>query len=289
MSARRRALLLALLAPLLAIGPAACGDRGPATPSRATAGEAPPGRAPEAGDADPEPHDPRLDEALRRLAGGDYQGARDLAQAVAAERPGSARAAFLIALAYHKQKNYGAALPGFDRALALGPTFEPFAPVHYFRAWCLYNLGRRADAHAAFERHLELDPDEGDSHFGLGLIATDEGRFGDAERELHAALASAEARIRAGDQGRRSDAAKAHARLADLALLRRDADRAAALAEARRELEAAVELHPPHYTTWYKLHQVLIELGEEELALEALRQHDAWKARVRPGSEGLGG
>jgi tetratricopeptide (TPR) repeat protein len=240
-----------------------------------------------------EPPDPQLDDALRRLAAGDLAAAHDLARAVATERPGSARAAFLVALALHKQKNYGAALPEFDRAISLGPTFEPFAPVRYFRAWCLYNLGRLAEARAEFEAHLALVPDEGDSRFGLGLIATDEGRLGDAERELTAALADAERRVRAGDGGRRADAAKAHARLADVILIRaHDArddrnERADLLARARAELEAGVALYPQHYTTWYKLHQVLTELGEDDLAARALQQHDAWKARVRPGSEGL--
>ena len=237
---------------------------------------------------EPELPDPRLDDALRAIAAGDFEGASALAERVAAERPSSARAAFVTALALHKQKNYGAAIPRFDRALELGPTFEPFAPVHYFRGWCLYNLGRLAEARAAFETHLALVPDDGDSRFALGLIASDEGRLADAREGLTAALRDAEARIARGQNDRRADAAKARARLADLELMRDDVPRVEALAAARAQLEAALETYPPHYTTWYKLHQVLTEQGEDELAAIALRNHDDWKARVRPGSEGLG-
>jgi tetratricopeptide (TPR) repeat protein len=263
----------------LACAVAACGSgEAPAPPAEPAPAAAQPAAAPA-----PEPLDPRLDDALRRVAKGDFEGARALAGAVLAERPSSARAAFLVGLAHHKQKNYGAAEPFFDRALALGPTFEPFAPVTYFRAWCRYYLGDLAGARADFEAHLALVPDDADSRFGLGVIALDEGRLDDAERELGRALERSSALLGAGDDSRRADAAKAHARLADVRWLRDDAE------GARRELEAAVELYPAHYAAWYKLHQVRLRLGDEQGAAEALRQHDLWKARVRPGSEGLGG
>lgn len=257
---------------------AACGS---GEPPRAQ--DPPPQAAAPPAQPAPEPPEPRLDDALQRIAKGDFEGARGLAGAVLAERPGSARAAFLVALAHHKQKNYGAAAPYFDRALSLGPTFEPYAPVTYFRGWCRYYLGDLPGARADFEAHLELVPDEADSRFGLGVIALDEGRLDDAERELGLALELSSERLRSGDGSRRPDAAKAHARLADVHLLRGDA------AGARRELEAALELYPAHYAAWYKLHQVLLRLGDEQGAAEALRQHDLWKERVRPGSGGLGG
>ena len=131
--------------------------------------------------------DPRLDDALRGVMRGDFDGARRLATLAAEQQPGSARAAFVVALTYHKQKNYGAAEPHFARALELGPTFEPFAPVHYFHAWCLYYLGRLPEAREAFETHLSLVPDEADSFFGLGVIALDEGQLPEAERQLEEA------------------------------------------------------------------------------------------------------
>jgi tetratricopeptide (TPR) repeat protein len=255
---------------------AACGPE-PADPPDAAAAAEKPAAAP-----GPEPGEPRLDEALRRVAAGDFDAARALAGAVLEERPASARAAFLVGLAHHKQKNYGAAEPFFDRALALGPTFEPFAPVFYFRAWCRYYRGDPAGARADFEAHLRLAPDEADSWFGLGLIALDEGRLDDAERDLGRALRMGAERLEAGDEGRRPDVPKAHARLADVRLQRDDLD------GARRELEAAVALYPAHYAAWYKLHQVWLRLGEDERAAEALRQHDLWRERVRPGSGGLG-
>jgi hypothetical protein len=44
---------------------------------------------------------------------------------------------------------------------------------------------------------------------------------------------------------------------------------------------------PAHYTAWFKLHQVLLQLGESDLARQALEQHDLWKERLRPGAEDL--
>lgn len=268
------------LAAASACGPEPSAPALPDSPSEPSATPAAPAAAPA---PVMEPADPRLDEALRRIAAGDFEGARALCSAVTEERPTSARAAFLLGLAHHKQKNYGAALPCFDRALELGPTFEPFAPVTYFRAWCRYYMGDSAGARADFEAHLRLVPDDADSCFGLGVIALDEGRLDDADRELRQALQLSTERFERGDESRRADVAKAHARLADVHLLRDDPE------AARRELEAAVELYPAHYAAWYKLHQVLLRLGEDEAAAEALRQHDLWKERVRPGSGGLGG
>jgi tetratricopeptide (TPR) repeat protein len=283
----------AALRPVRAFFPAAvlafasgCGRDAGAPPGAEPHAEAPaavPGAPAPAAAPPREPADPRLDDALRRIAGGDFEGARALAGTVLEERPDSARAVFLVGLAHHKQKNYGAAAPCFDRALELGPTFEPFAPVTYFRAWCRYNLGDAAGARADFEAHLRLVPDEADSYFGLGVVALDEGRLADAERELRRSLQLSTERVERGDESRRADAAKARARLSDVYLLRDDPQ------AARLELEAAVELYPAHYTAWYKLHQVLLRLREDDAAAAALRQHDLWKERVRPGSEGLGG
>ncbi len=230
-----------------------------------------------------EPHDGRLDEALQRISAGDHAGGRELAERVLGERPGSARAEFVLALSFHKQKNYGRALPHFERALAIGPTFEPFATVHYFHGWCLYNLGELPRARAAFETHLGELPDEGDSHFALGLIALDEGRLDDATTRLERAIALNTERLQAGDASRRADVAKARARLAEVYLQRDE------LEAARNELEACVTIYPAHYTAWYKLHRVLAQLGEHELAEQALVEHDRWLARVRPGAPGLGG
>ncbi|MEM7307532.1 MAG: tetratricopeptide repeat protein [Planctomycetota bacterium] len=268
--------------PALLLAASCGGGSGSETPSPAPPPEAPAADSP-ATPPTPEPHEPRLDQALQGVVRADYAGARALAEAVQQERPDSARAAFVLALAYHKEKNYGAAEPHFERALALGPTFEPFAPVHYFRAWCLYYLGKLDAAEASFTRHLELAPDEADSHFGLGVIALDGGRLDEAERSLSKARELSQAELVAGNSGRRADVAKAHARLADVHLLRDDAE------AARAALESCVRMYPPHYTAWYKLHQVLLTLDDAAGAAAALEQHDRWKAQVRPGSAGLGG
>lgn len=232
-------------------------------------------------EAEPEPHDPRLDDALRAIAGGDLERGRSLAAAVAAERPTSARAAFLEGLALHKNKNYGAARVHFDRALSLGPTFTPFEPVYYFRGWCLYYAGDVEEARASFSEHLRRVPEEWDSHFGLGLIEMERGDLDRAEEHLNTALEGNLAQWRAGDEGRRSDVAKVRARLCDLFEQRGDDE--AALAQ----LEESLRLQPAHYNAWYKLHQLYTRLGRDEEAAMALEQHDLWRGRVRPGSRPL--
>ncbi|MCZ6597127.1 MAG: tetratricopeptide repeat protein [Planctomycetota bacterium] len=229
---------------------------------------------------EPEDPDPRLDEALGQISSGRLEDGLSTAERVLAEKPESSRAHFYVGLALHKQKKYSLALPHFERALAIGPTFEPFASVVYFQGWCLYYEGRPAEARAAFEAYLEQEPEEGDAHFALGLIHLEEGELDDAERRFRRAIELNEALARAGDRSRLPDASKAWARLGDVHAQREEH------AEARQALERSVQLHPPHHTAWYRLSRVLTVLGEEEAAARAMQEHDRWLARVRPERSG---
>lgn len=214
----------------------------------------------------PPPLSPELEAIARLIAGGQNQTARTRLEAFVAQNPDDGQAAFLLGLTYHREKRYALAEPWFTAALRLEPGYYT---TYHFLGWCLYYLGDMAGSRAAFERHLEFAPDEGDSHFALGLIALDEDRLDDAERRFRTAI-----ELQRDNPGRRRDVSKAHARLADV-YIRRDQ-----VQEAKAELLLATELWPQHYTAFYKLSRVLNRLGENEAADEAFRQYKFWEERA---------
>jgi tetratricopeptide (TPR) repeat protein len=205
--------------------------------------------------------------AVAKLIGQQQTGAaRDRLTPYLQQHAEDGRAEFLMGLSYHREKRYALARPRFDRAVELTPDYHP---AYHFLGWCLYYLGELTQARTAFEQHLAWMPDEGDSHFGLGLIDLDEDRLDDAARRFRRAI-----ELQAGDPRRRKDVSKAHARLADVHV-RRDEIEA-----ARAELEIATELWPQHYTAFYKLSRVLNRLGETEAAQQAFRQYQYWERRA---------
>ncbi len=182
------------------------------------------------------------------------------------QHPDDGPAEFLLGLTYHREKRYALARPHFEAAADMEPGYHP---THHFLGWCLYYLGDMTRARAAFEDHLALMPDEGDSIFAIGLIDLDEDRLDDAETRFRRAI-----ELQASNPRRVKDVAKAHARLADVHI-RRDE-----LGAARSELQVATEMWPQHYTAFYKLSRVLNRLGDTEAAAEAFRQYRYWEAQA---------
>ena len=189
--------------------------------------------------------------------------------------PGDGKAYFLFGLSYHREKRYGSARPWLERAVELD---EGYPPAWHFLGWCLYWLGEPAMGRAALQRHLLLDPDEGDTHFALGLIDLEEDRLDEAEVHFQRAIT-----LQADRPGRRREVAKCHARLGGIHLRRGDLDR------ARAALERATDLHEQHYEAFYMLSLVLRRLDEDEAAvlaharfLEAARARAAHRAAERP-------
>lgn len=220
---------------------------------------------------------PQLDAAVNLIREGQFDRARyvtvDYMNRLPEDLQGLAE--FVVGLAYHEEKVYGEARPHFERAIRLEPDYHL---TYYYIGYCLYNLGDYELARRAFETHLSFVPEEGDSHFGLGLIALEEGRFDDAVTRFHSAIDLYEAAMaqRFNPKDRRREVAKCHARLGDVHF------RQGRYGEARTELEAATELWPMHYEAWFMLHQVLLRLGEDELAAAALKKHDEVREQVRP-------
>lgn len=173
--------------------------------------------------------------------------------------PDWGRVRFLRAVARHEQTLYAAARPELERVLREGPDFHRAHNALYYYGWCLLKLGELEGARAAFEAHLELEPDEGDSHFALGLIDWEEDRVDAAGERFQRALELFR---------RPEDLAKGHARLADVL------ERRGRLREARAEVEASIRAWPTHPEAWFQLSRVLRALGDEDGADRALARHE---------------
>jgi len=95
------------------------------------------------------------------------------------------RALFLMGLSHHRERAYPKAVPWFERAMAATP---PYPPAAHFLGWAHYHNGNATASRAAFEQHLRLDPNEGDTHFGLGVLALERGDLDEADARLARAL-----------------------------------------------------------------------------------------------------
>jgi tetratricopeptide (TPR) repeat protein len=184
--------------------------------------------------------------------------------------PNDGQAEFLFGLSYHREKRYALARPYLESAMRNEPGY---ALTPYFAGWGLYYLGEPDAARSMFERHLEHQPDEGDSHFALGLIALDEDDLDDADRRFRRAL-----ELHGDLPGREKDRSKAHALLGDVAIRRGEWER------AREELLIATESYrdPDHYAAYYKLYRVLLRLGDADAAEAAQAKFLQTRQRLYP-------
>ena len=204
----------------------------------------------------------RLGDAFRLLGDGNYSGCRELASSVLSNSPApstEARAEFLLGLGFHKAKQYADARAHFESA-ATGASFANKVALPYYQGWCYFWLGELDLSEASFRLHLKSS-DEGDSHFGLGVIALERGQSQKASTHLTTALEHFEKRVASGDALAKLDAAKAQARLADVDIDSGDFE------SAKQRLLLAVSLDSNRAAVWYKIYQVGLEL--EDKALEA--------------------
>lgn len=183
----------------------------------------------------------------------------------------SGRTELLYALSQHKQKRYARARPWFDAARKAPGDWAGRDSCPYYLGWCLYNLGELDGAEESFAEHLELLPTEGDSWFGMGLVASDRGDLELAAERFSSAIELNAAAVNAGRTQLAADLAKSYARLGETERLR---DRPEA---ARDALLNCVRVHPGHTTAWYQLHEVLLELGEDSAAADALVAYEQSK------------
>jgi tetratricopeptide (TPR) repeat protein len=266
------------LAPLIA-----CGSETPplADSVQTTPGGASGSSAPEENPPADYPQDPardpalevadeaKLGDAFRQLGSGNFAGCRAIASEVLANSPTPAtraRAEFVLGLGYHKAKQYADARTHFELAAA-GAEFTDKHALPYYQAWCCFWLGDMDSAERFFELHL-TQREEGDSHFGLGVIALERGLQEPAEKQLTKALELFEARVAAGNAVAARDVAKAHARLADVNLMAEDFE------GAKQHLLLATQLDSNRSAVWYKLYQVAIELEDKALEVRGLSEYN---------------
>ncbi len=184
------------------------------------------------------------------------------------------RTLFLMGLAHHWDRHYTRAAEWFQRA---DDALPPYPPAAHFLGWALYHAGHPEASRTAFERHLQDAPAEGDSHFGLGVLAMERGDFDVAEVAFDRAIA-----MQQDEPARAKGVAKALARLSEIRE-QRDGDRHAAAALLARAVAADQDLYEAHY----RLARLLRLLGRGAAADAAdaagrAAEARAVEGRVRP-------
>ncbi len=260
MNAIDRALCLSLLAFL-----GACGSGSEAAPAPEKERSAP---LEERSIPDPS----LLVQAEEALLGGDFEAVERLLEPVVSAEFPTGRAELLFALAHHKRKRYPAAEPWFEAAAAAPGEWNGVESVPYYLGWCCYYLGDLEGARTSFVEHRELNPEEGDTVFALGVIDLDLGEPERAAERFEEAIGLHRAALAQGKQHLVPDLAKSWARLGDARSAVGD------LPGARTALERCVQLYPPFHVAWFRLGSVLRELGEEQAAQAAFAEHERWSA-----------
>jgi tetratricopeptide (TPR) repeat protein len=180
--------------------------------------------------------------------------------------PEDGRAYFLMGLAHHRERAYSKAVHWFDRALATDP---PYPPAAHFLGWALYHAGEATKSQAAFQRHLQLDPAEGDTHFGLGVLALERGDIDAADTFFVNAIT-----LQRSNPDRRGGVAKSLARRSEVLEQRGD------VAGAVSMLAEAVSLEPDLYEALYRQARLLRRLGRDDEAAAAEAAAEDAAARV---------
>ena len=270
--------LLGLMMSLLAMGLPACDSNDPAVlpeqgPGNNFAGEAT--ARIDAGSDNSQVEDPAdamlAQTALRMLDSGRFEEAEALLRNEIDESDERSRLQFLLGIAMQKQKRYGPAIARLDAALASGRAFPERRHAAHFRGWCLFYLGRPEASAVAFRSHLEVMPDEADSHFGLGVALLETG-------EPEAALPAFESAIALNQAipERRRDLAKALIRRGDAYW---ELDR---IEDAQMSFQKGIVQFPDHYEGWAKLARAMDRLGDPVRAERA--RFEEQQARIRVGA-----
>jgi tetratricopeptide (TPR) repeat protein len=230
----------------------------------------------------PAPLPPPLVEVLRLNGLGRFEEARALARRYTEANPADGRGPLMIAMTYHQAGNHQPAVPHFERALELSPDY--YLTRRCFGV-CLFMLGDLAGARHQYQVLLAADPEEPEAHYGIGTVDLEEGHLAEAEArfrraiELYGVMRQADPRR---FLARRSDLARAHARLADVHFARGEYE------AARDALLASTTIEPGHISAFYALSLVYRRLGEDALADQALQRYESVKATMLE-SVGSGG
>jgi len=224
----------------------------------------------------PSPSMARLRNALRSRNG---RLAQQLAQQELATDPDNPEALLISSQLLYQSAAMTAARPGFERILELGPTFEGCQRVFYLYGSCLLRLGEPKAAREAFEGHLRLDPEHGETHYSLGELILQDG-------DPEASLPHFERALELFQTSRRKqgpfltmDLARVHASIAAAHLQAGD------LKAARQSIERSLELNPNHPQSHYTLSRILTRLGDMDGARAALAEFQRLNQATAPGGQ----
>ena len=184
----------------------------------------------------------------------------------------SSQPLFLMGLSYHHDKRYAKAVQWFEHSASNKKSSLPYPPTWHFLGWSQYYLGNANESRAAFKHYLLLNPREGDSLFGLGLLAMEEGELGEATTFFQQSIDAQEDR----PDGR----AKSMVRLADIHVQQGNRIEAIPL------YKEALKLNADLYEAWYHLSTTLNREGKQEGSTSALDMFVTTRNRVRPDLKG---
>lgn len=175
---------------------------------------------------------------------------------------------FLMGLSYQHDKRYVKAVQWFEKSTVFDDPSGAYPPTWHFLGWSYYYLGNAEKSKEAFQHYLLLNPNEGDSLFGLGLLAMEEGEFEEAAMLLQQSIDA--------QDDRPIGQAKSKARLADVYVQQGDRINAIPL------YKEALELNDDLYEAWYHLATTLKREGNQEESNAALTKFVESRDRVRP-------
>ena len=176
---------------------------------------------------------------------------------------------FLMGLSYHHDKLYSKAIEWLEKAVSVeNPGSVFYDPTWHFLGWSYFYVGNAKSSREAFHQFLNLHPNEGDTLFALGLLASEEGDSAESQQLLLRAIAAPNTNV--------SIQAKARARLADLYAEEGNWQ------DAIRLYSEAVKENPDLYEAWYRMAQALHRTGQFEDATDAMMQFERARLRVRP-------
>ena len=180
----------------------------------------------------------------------------------------AAQPLFLMGLSYHQEKRYVKAVHWFEKSSEFEKPTNRYPPTWHFLGWSHYYLGNATASTEAFKQYLNMNPNEGDSLFGLGLLAMEDGAFEDASSLFEQSIDV--------QQDRPKGQAKSKARLADIRV--QQGDRLGAI----QLYKEALDLDPDLYEAWYHLATTHKREGNNEASGAALAMFDESRNRVRP-------
>ena len=180
----------------------------------------------------------------------------------------AAQPLFLMGLSYHQEKRYIKAVQWFEKSAQYDDAETRYPPTWHFLGWSHYYLGNATSSIEAFRHYLTMNPDEGDSLFGLGLLAMEDGAFEEAASLFEQSIGV--------QQDRPTGQAKSKARLADIRV--QQGDRLSAI----QLYKEALQLDPDLYEAWYHLATTQKRSGNKDEFQVALDMFEETRSRIHP-------